>query len=107
MEQRTTRGAPLLPTRHQGAPAPIARLGVGGPPGAHLRVKLMPKNPINRETTRNNPRSEVPPRQAFVARKSQSRPRFGTLSEGEIITGGHLDHPGVDHDEDGVVHPWG
>ena len=31
---------------------------------AHLHVKPMPKNPINTETPRNNPRSEVPPPQA-------------------------------------------
>ena len=30
-----------------------------------------------------------------------------TLSEGEIITGGYLHHPGGLHDEEGVVHPRG
>ena len=53
---------------------------------AHLSVKPMPKNPINRETIRTNPRSEVPPLQASVATKNQSRPCSGTLPEGEIIT---------------------
>ena len=69
----------------------------------------MPKNPINRETIRNNPRSEVPPLQGSVATRNQSRPRSGTLPEGRIITGGHLHHPGGHHDEEGVVHPrgWG
>ena len=33
--------------------------------------------------------------------KNQSRPRFGTLSEGEIITGGHLHHLGGHHDGEG------
>ena len=76
---------------------------------AHLRVKPMLKNPINRETIRNNPRSEVLPPQASVATKNQSRPRFGTLPKGEIIIGGHLHHPGDHHDEEGVVLPrgWG
>ena len=72
---------------------------------AHLRVKPTPKNPINRETIRNNPRSEVPPPQASVATKNQSRTRSDTLPEGEeIVTGGHLYHPDGHHDEDGVVH---
>ena len=54
---------------------------------AHLREIPTPKNPINTETPRNIPRSEVPPPQASVATKNQSRPRSGTLPEGEIITG--------------------
>ena len=76
---------------------------------AHLRVKTTPKNPINRESIRNNPRSEVPPPQGLCTHEIQSRPRSGTLPEGEIITGGHLHHPGGHHDEEGVVHPrgWG
>ena len=95
MEQRTTRGATLLPT-----------VG-GGPLEAHLRMKPTPKNPINIETIRNNPRSKVPLPQASIATKNQSRPRSGTLPEGKIITGGHLHHPGDHHDEEGVVHPRG
>ena len=74
---------------------------------AHLRMKPTPKNPINRETIRNNPRSEVPPPQGSAATENQSRPRTGTLPEGEIITGGHLHHPYGLHDEEGVVHPRG
>ena len=74
---------------------------------AHLRVKPMPKNPINRETIGNNPRSEVSPPQSSVAMKNQSRHRSSTLTEGEIITGGHLHHPVGHHDEEGVVHPRG
>src|SRR3990170_251889 len=74
---------------------------------AHLRVIPTLKNPINRETIRNNPRSEVLPPQASVAMKNQSRHCSGTLSEGEIITGGHLHHPGGHHDEEVVVHPRG
>ena len=65
------------------------------------------KIPINIETSRNKPRSGVPPPQASVATKNQSGARSGTLPEGETITGGHLHHPGGRHDEEGVVHPWG
>ena len=79
----------------------------GGPPEAHLRMIPTLKNPINTKNPRNNPRSEVSPLQASVATKNQSRPRSGTLPEGEIITGGHLHHPGGLHDEVGVVHPRG
>ena len=74
---------------------------------AHFRVKPTPKNPINRETIRNNMISEVSPPQASVATKNESRPCFGTLPKGEIITGGHLHHPDGHHDEEGVVHPRG
>ena len=71
---------------------------------AHLRMIPMPKNTINRETISDNPRSEVLLLQASIAMKNQSRPRSGTLPEGEIITSGQLHHPGGHHDEDGVVH---
>ena len=74
---------------------------------AHLRVKPTPKNPINRETIRNNPRSEVPLPQGSIATENQSRPRSSTLPEAEIITGGHLQHHYGLHDEEGVVHPRG
>ena len=60
---------------------------------AHLRMKSMPKNPINKETIRNNPRSEVLPPQASVAIKNKSRPCSGTLLKGEIITDEHLHLP--------------
>ena len=74
---------------------------------AHLSMKLTPKSPINRETIRNNPRLEVLPPQASIATENQFRPRSSTLPEGEIITGGHLHHPGGHHDDEGVVHPQG
>ena len=87
-------------TTHQGAPG-CAHLE------AHLCVKPMLKNPINREIIRNNPISEVPPPQGSVAIENQSRTRSGTLLEGGIITSGHLHHPGGHHDEEGVVYPRG
>ena len=83
-----------------------ALVGCGGPQ-AHLPMKPTPKIPINTETPRNNPRSEVSPPQAYVAMKNQSRPRSGTLPEGEIITGGHLHQPYGLHDEERVAHPRG
>ena len=74
---------------------------------AHLRVIPTPKNSINRRAIRNNPRSQVLPPQASVAMKNQSRLRSCTPPEWEIITGGHLHHPGGHHDEEGVAHPCG
>ena len=46
---------------------------------------------------------------SLCSMKNKSGPHSGTLLEGEIITGGHLHHPGGHYDEEGVVHPrgWG
>ena len=74
---------------------------------AHLHVIPTLKNHINRETPRNNPRTWTPPPQVSVPSKYHLEPCSGTLPEGEIITGGHLRHPGGLHDEEGVVHPRG
>ena len=74
---------------------------------AHLSVKPTPKIPVNRETIRNNPRSKVPPLQAYIDTENQSGARSDNLPEGEIITGGHLHHPGSHHDEEGVAYSWG
>ena len=63
--------------------------------------------PIYPKTFGEQKRSGVPPPQASVATKNQSGPCSGTLPEGDPITGGHLDHPGAIHDEEGVVHPRG
>ena len=59
------------------------------------------------KTSRTEDRSGVPPPQASVATKTLSGAHFGTLPEGEPITGGHLHHLGALHDEEGVVHPRG
>ena len=67
----------------------------------HLYISIYPK------TIGEQNRSVVPPPQASVATKNQSGPCSVTLPEGEIITGGHLHHPGALHDEEGVVHPQG
>ena len=74
---------------------------------AHPDVRPTPKIPINTETIRNNPRSEVPPPHASVDTENQLGARSGTLPEGESLTGGHLHHPDALHDEEGVVHPRG
>ena len=86
-----------------GGRAPYLVDGLETPPD----VRPTPKIPINTETPEKKPRSGVPPPQASVATKNQSGPCSGTLPEGEIITGGHLHHPGALHDEEGVVHPRG
>src|SRR3990170_17225 len=101
MDQRS----PEATTRVEGAP-------LGCAPGLWVPreppdVRPTPKIPINPEPSRKKPRSGVPPPQASVATKNQSGARFGTLPEGETITGGHLHHPGALHDEEGVVHPRG
>ena len=94
-----------MPTRHQGAPRHALVLH-----GAHMAPSnVIPtlKNPINRETPRNNPRFWTMSPQASIPLKYHLEPCSGTLPEGEIITGGHLHHPGGLHDEEGVVHPRG
>ena len=72
-----------------------------------LDVIPMPNFLINTETSKKKPRLGVLPPQASVATKNQSGARFGTLTEGETITGGHLHHPDGLHDEEGVVNPRG
>ena len=69
-----------------------------------------PLRPINRQIfqkSSGDPKLEVLPPQGSVATRNQSRPRFGTLPEGGVITGCHLLHLDGHHDEDGVVHPRG
>ena len=55
MKQRTTRGGPAA-HKALGHTIPWNALVGSGPPEAHLRVIPTLKNPINRETIRNNPR---------------------------------------------------
>ena len=59
------------------------------------------------ENIEEHNRSAVPPLQSSVATRNQSGPCFGTLPEGESVTGGHLHYPGALHDKEGVVHPRG
>ena len=94
-------------TRQGGAPAPWARPPPSWAPRGSpdrlfcLYISIYPKNNGEQNT------SGVPPPQASVATKNQSGPCFGTLPEGDPISGGHLHHPGSIHDEEGVVHPRG
>ena len=67
----------------------------------HLYIPIYPKN------IGGDDRWGVPPPQASVATKTQSRPCSGTLPEGGSLIGGHLHHPGDLHDKEGVVHPRG
>ena len=82
-------GVPRGGTTHQGAPG-------------HRLFAL--QNPKYSKTLQGRPRSEVPLPQGLCIHEIQSRPRSGTLPEGEIITSGHLHHPDGHHDEEGVVH---
>ena len=94
--------------------------GITARPGGHVLLpcgaliapfRVIPtlKNPVNRETPWNKHRTLTLPPQPSVLKKYHLEPCSGTLSEGGIITGGHLYHPGGLHDEEGVVHPrgWG
>ena len=78
-----------------------------GVPKAPPTYPLHPYIPTYHKTSRTKPRSGVPPPQASVASKNQSGPCSGTMPEGETITYGHLHHPDILHDEEGVVHPRG
>ena len=68
-----------------------------------LYISIYPKN-IGEQN-----RLGVPPPQACVAMKNQSRPCSSTLPEGGSLNGGHLHHPAALHDEKGLVHArgWG
>ena len=97
-------------TRQGGAPYPL-----GAPPPSwapcgspdrllspiYIYISIYPKN------IGEHNRLGVPLPQAFVATKTLSGARSGTLPEGESLTGGHLHHPGALHGEEGVVHPRG
>ena len=90
----------------RGAPRGHAQVGcahLGGLPHPLFALYILKyfKNPGK------EPRSEVPPPQAFVATENQSGSHSDTLLEGEIITGGHLHHPEGHHNDEGVVHPRG
>ena len=93
--------------RGRGRPPPRRSLHPRGPLVAPLIDFFRLYIPIYPKNIEDNNRSGVPLLQAFVATKNLSGARFGTLPEGESITGGHLHHPGALHDEEGVVHPRG
>ena len=97
--------SPEATTRVEGSPYPLGAPPTSWPPRRPPDLFPTPTSLIYTQTSRTYPRSGVPPPQASVATKNQSGARFGTLSEGETITGGHLHHPDTLHDEEGVVHP--
>ena len=66
-----------------------------------LYISIYPKN------IREHKRSGVPPPEASIATKSQSRPVLAPCRRGQSFSGGHLHHPGALHDEEGVVLPRG
>ena len=82
-------------TRQGARPPPGRALHPRGPLVApltdffRLYMSIYPKN------IEEQKRSGVPPPQASVATKNQSRPCSGTLSEGGPITGGHLIIPAL------------
>ena len=96
-----------LPMRVGGAPTPPSVPLHRGAPVAPPTYPLHPYILLYPKTSRTEPRSGVPPPQAFVATKNQSGAYSGTLPEGDPTTGGHIHHPGPIHDEEGVVHPRG
>ena len=82
---------------------PLSRGPLVAPPTDFYRLYI----PIYPKTIEYDNRSGVTSLQASIVTKNLSGARFGTLSEGEPITGGHLHDPGALHDEEGVVHPRG
>ena len=82
---------------------PLSRGPLEHPPTDFFRLY----KPTYPKTIEYQDRSGVLPPQASVATKNLSRARSGTLPEGEPIIGGHLNHPGAIHDEEGVVYPRG
>ena len=85
--------SPEATARVEGAPYPL-----GAPPTSWLPSGppdlFVTQTPlIYPQTSRTEPRSGLPPPQASVCTKNQSRPCSGTLPEGGSITGGHIHHP--------------
>ena len=94
-------------TRVGDAPAPWACPLPCGTPVAPPTYFLHPYIPTYPKTCRTEPRSGVPPPEASVATKNQSRPVPAPCRRGQSFSGGHLHHPGALHDEEGVVLPRG
>ena len=98
--KESTRGGP--PIVHEGG-------GRALPPGSAPYLMAASWTPPNlfpttkphiyAETPRTQPRSGVPPPQASVATKNQSRPVLAPCQRGGSLSGGHLHHSGALHDE--------
>ena len=87
-------------------PSPWARPLPRGAPVAPPTYFLHPYISSYPKTSRTEIRSGVPPPEASVATKNQSRPVPAPCRRGQSFSGGHLHHPGSLHDEEGVVLPW-
>ena len=93
--------------RQGGAPTPWVRPPPSWPLVAPLTDFFRLYISIYPKTIGEQNRSGVPPPEASVATKNQSRPIPAPYRRGESLSGGHLHHPGALHDEKGVVHPRG
>ena len=92
---------------HEGRGAPLGAPLPRGAPIAPPMFSLHPYIPMYRKTSRIENRSGVLPPEASVATENQSRPVPAPCQRGESLSGGHFHHPGVLHDEEGVVLPRG
>ena len=88
-------------------PPPWARPLPRGAPVAAPTYFLHPYISSYPKTSKTEIRSGVPPPEASVATKNQSRPAPAPCQRGQSLSGGHLHHPGAIHDEEGVVLPQG
>ena len=88
---------------HEGGGAPRP----SWPPFGPLTCFFHPYIPTYPKTSREHNRSGVPPPEASVATKNQSRPVPAPCRRGQSFSGGHLHHPGALHDKEGVVLPRG
>ena len=102
----TQRQEPREELTRVGAP-PRARPLPRGAPEAPPTYFLHPYIPTYRKTSRTEIRLGVPPPEASVATKNQSRPVPAPCRRWQSFSGGHLHHPGALHDEEGVVLPRG
>ena len=90
-----------------GAHPPRARPPPSWAPRALLTYFFLLYIPIYPKNFGEHNRSGVPPPEASIATKNQSRPVPAPCQRGQSLSGGHLHHPGSLHDEEGVVLPRG
>ena len=90
-----------------GRTPPRARPLPRGAPMAPPTYFLHPYISSYPKTSRTEIKSGIPPPEASVATKNQSRPVPAPCRRGQSLSGGHLHHPGALHDKEGVVLPRG
>ena len=78
-----------------------------GAPVAPLTFFFCLYKSIYPKTSTTKDRLGVPPPEASVSTKKQSKPLPAPCRRGQSFSGGHLHHPGALHDEEGVVLPRG